>query len=107
MMACRQPVRYTMVIGGEALHHPTPDMTAATFQVGSTYSGRFIGNADAVFQVTILKRTAKQVTIADPIDGKTVKTCAISTDHEGGELIRPFGSFSMAPVCRAKRLVTA
>jgi len=31
----------------------------------------------------------------------------VSLDHEGGEQIFPFGKYSMAPVCRAKRLVTA
>jgi hypothetical protein len=31
----------------------------------------------------------------------------VSLDHEGGEQVFPFGKYSMAPVCRAKRLVTA
>jgi hypothetical protein len=82
-------------------------MTAPTFQVGNTYTGRFIGDADAVFEVTILKRTAKRVTIKDPMDGHTIKVCAVSTDHEGGELIRPFGNYAMAPVCKGKRLASA
>ena len=79
-------------------------MTASTFQVGNTYSGRFIGDADAVFTVKILKWSAKTVTVLGP---QGLAQYRVSRDHEGGELIYPFGKCSMAPVCRAKRLVTA
>jgi hypothetical protein len=79
-------------------------MTASTFQVGNTYSGRFIGDADAVFQVRILARTAKTVTVIGP---KGMAQHRVSCDHEGGEQIFPFGKYSMAPVCRAMRLVAA
>jgi len=79
-------------------------MTSATFQIGNTYSGRFIGDADAVFQVKILARTAKTVSVAGP---QGLKQLRVSRDHEGGEQVYPFGKYSMAPVCRAKRLVTA
>ena len=79
-------------------------MTTATFQVGQAYSGRFIGDADAVFQVKVLARTAKTVTILGP---KGLAQHRISRDLDSGEQIFPFGKYSMAPVCRAKRLVTA
>jgi len=79
-------------------------MPSATFQVGHAYSGRFIGDADAVFRVKILARTAKTVTVAGP---QGLKQLRVSLDHEGGEQVFPFGKYSMAPVCRAKRLVTA
>jgi len=79
-------------------------MTSATFQIGNTYSGRFIGDADAVFQVKILARTAKTVSVAGP---QGLKQLRVSRDHEGSEQLYPFGKYSMAPVCRAKRLVTA
>jgi hypothetical protein len=79
-------------------------MTIATFQIGQSYSGRFIGDADAVFQVKILARTAKTVTVIGP---NGMAQHRVSRDLEGGEQIFPFGKYSMAPVCRAKRLVTA
>jgi len=79
-------------------------MTIATFQIGQSYSGRFIGDADAVFQVKILARTAKTVTVIGP---KGMAQHRISRDLDGGEQIFPFGKYSMAPVCRAKRLVAA
>ena len=76
-------------------------MTAATFQIGKTYRGRFIGDADAVFQVKVMARTAKTLTVIGP---KGLAQLRISRDHEGGEQVFPFGKYSMAPVCRAKRL---
>jgi hypothetical protein len=79
-------------------------MTTATFQVGNAYSGRFVGDADSVFQVKVLARTAKTVTVIGP---KGLKQHRVSRDLDGGEQIFPFGKYSMAPVCRAKRLVTA
>ena len=79
-------------------------MTTATFQVGNAYSGRFVGDADSVFQVKVLARTAKTVTVAGP---QGLRQLRVSLDHEGGEQVFPFGKCSMAPVCRAKRLVTA
>jgi len=79
-------------------------MTIATFQIGQAYSGRFIGDADAVFQVKILARTAKTVTVIGP---NGMAQHRVSRDLEGGEQIFPFGKYSMAPICRAKRLVAA
>ena len=82
-------------------------MTAPTFQAGSTYTGRFICDADAVFTVTILKRTAKFVTINHPTQPGETKRCAVIEEIDGGEFIRPFGNYSMAPYCKASRLVKA
>jgi len=79
-------------------------MTTSKFQVGTAYSGRFIGDYDSVFTVKILQRTAKTVTIIGP---KGMAKHRISLDHEGGETIFPFGRYSMAPVCRAARPVAA
>jgi len=82
-------------------------MTNATFQAGNTYSGRFVGDADAVFKITVLKRSAKFVTIENPMQPGQTKRCAIQEELDGGEFIKPFGSYSMAPYCKASRLVTA
>ena len=73
-------------------------MTTATFQVGQAYSGRFIGDADSIFKVKVLARTAKTVTVIGP---KGVKQHRISRDFDGAEQIFPFGKYSMAPACRA------
>ena len=93
-----------METAGEALRNSTEQMTVPTFQIGQSYSGRFIGDADAVFQVKILARTAKTVTVLGP---QGMAQHRVSRDHDGGEQIYPFGKYSMAPVCRAIRLVAA
>jgi hypothetical protein len=93
-----------MVTGAEGLYNQRAEMTVPTFQIGQSYSGRFIGDADAVFQVKILARTAKTVTVLGP---QGMAQHRVSRDHDGGEQIYPFGKYSMAPVCRAMRLVAA
>jgi hypothetical protein len=77
-------------------------MTTSSFEIGCTYTGRFVGDADSVFQVKVLARSAKTVTVAGP---KGMAKHRVSLDHEGGEQIFPFGKHSMAPVCRAMRRI--
>ena len=38
-------------------------MTTSSFEIGCTYTGRFVGDADSVFQVKVLARSAKTVTV--------------------------------------------
>lgn len=78
-----------------------------TFRVGSSYSGRFVGDADATFTVTVVSRAAEFVTITDPMGTSGTVRCRVSRDHEDGEMIRPFGRGSLNPIVRAKRLVAA
>ena len=82
-------------------------MTTYTFQPGKTYSGRFIGDADSVFHIRIIERTAKFVLINDPKNPGATKRCGIKKDIDGSEFIKPFGSYSMAPYCQASRMVEA
>lgn len=79
-------------------------MTTATFQIGSTYAMRWVGDADAITPCKVLKRTAKFVTFELPgfgIKRAGVKVCTFS----GNEYALPTGSYSMAPVVRAERLI--
>lgn len=62
---------------------------------GKTYTTRSACDHDCIISVTVAKRTAKTITTTD---GKTLR---ISTDHSGAECVKPWGSFSMAPVVRA------
>ena len=66
-----------------------------TFQTGKTYTTRSICDSDCVISITVAKRTAKTITTTD---GKTLR---ISTDYTGTECVKPWGSYSMAPVVRA------
>ena len=66
------------------------------FEAGKTYQTRSIGDADCIIRETIAKRTAKTVTTAG---GKTFRV----GEYNGSEFIRPWGSYSMAPIIRAER----
>ena len=78
-------------------------MTTATFQTGTTYAMRWIGDADALTACKVIKRTAKFVTFE--VDGfGPVARVAIKTDDQGSELAYPLGRYSMAPCVRASRV---
>ena len=70
------------------------------FTPGQKLSARSIGDADCVFTGTVIKRTAKTVTIFTRMNGET--RCKIhTTADDGREYCYPFGRYSMAPVFRA------
>jgi hypothetical protein len=68
------------------------------FQVGKTYSTRSICDWDCVYSFTILARTAKQVTVN--VHGKVCKRGVTVAD--GVEQFKPFGSYSMCAIIRAR-----
>ena len=72
-------------------------MTTAIFTVGQTYTTRAIGDRGCKFDITIAKRTAKTVTAEVMGEIKSFRVAV----YEGVELIKPFGSYSMAPILRA------
>ena len=67
------------------------------FEAGKTYTTRSICDHDCVISVTIEKRTAKTVTAT--VRGKS-KTFRVA-EYDGAEYIKPWGSYSMAPMIRA------
>lgn len=67
------------------------------FEAGKTYSTRSICDHDCVISVTIEKRTAKTVTATFRGEQKTFRV----GEYDGAEFIKPWGSYSMAPVIRA------
>ena len=75
----------------------TKGFKMATFEVNKKYSETFICDADAVFTVEILARTAK--TLKAKVHG-AVKTFRIF-DFDGVEAFRPFGNYSMAMIIKA------
>ena len=75
-----------------------------TFQVGATYTTRSICDYDCIYSVRILSRTAKTVTAdLEGCGGRGVKTLRIGRAHDGAEMFRPIGNYSMAPVIRANK----
>ena len=79
-------------------------MTNATFQVGNTYTMRWINDADAATPCKVLKRTAKFVTLE--VAGFGVKRVGIKVDYNGNEYALPTGQYAMAPVVNARRVDT-
>ncbi len=69
-----------------------------TFEAGKTYTTRSVCDHDCIISVTIEKRTAKTVTAK--VRGE-VKTFRVAV-YDGAEFIKPWGSYSMAPIVRAK-----
>ena len=80
----------------------TKHMTTAAFQVGNTYSMRWIGDADRLTPCKVVKRTAKFVTFE--VDGWGVQRVGVRV-YEGSEVANPLGRYSMAPCVRANREV--
>ena len=77
----------------------------SNFENATTYTGRFIGDADATFEVRVIKRTAKTVTFVHPQHGDEQRAKIHTSD--GGEFFFPMGQYSMAPVIKASRKVAA
>jgi hypothetical protein len=70
------------------------------FRVGARYD---TGRGDYVWTFTVLKRTAKFITVLDELDGKE-RRVGVHV-HAGREYALPLGSFSQAPVISADRPV--
>lgn len=82
----------------------TTTTTAETFEVGTTYTTRFIGDAQSILRYRVVRRSARFVTVQDIThgDGEQPVRIGIKVDREG-EWALPMGSYAMAPVLRAGR----
>jgi hypothetical protein len=79
----------------------TPARTTE-FVVGETYSVRSLGDWECIWTFTVVKRTAKFVTLVDA-HGDTYRVGV--TTWDGVERCMPFGRYSMAPSLVADRPV--
>jgi hypothetical protein len=68
-----------------------------TFQVGKTYATRSVCDHNCIISLTITARTAK--TVKAMVRGE-VKTLRVS-EYNGEEIVKPWGSYSMAPLVGA------
>ena len=69
------------------------------FEAGKTYQTRSIGDYNCIIRVTIAKRTEKTVKTTE---GKSFR---IGIWHDKStEYIKPWGSYSMAPMLTAAKL---
>ena len=72
------------------------------FETGKTYEGRLITDNDSTVVATIIKRTAKSVTIKALGEEKRVKI----HNQNDVEFFFPWGRYSMSPVIKADKEVT-
>lgn len=70
------------------------------FQVGKTYTTRSACDHTCIVSLIVVSRTAKTIT-AD-LGHRGVKTLRIAV-YEGYETVKPWGSYSMAPVISAHK----
>jgi hypothetical protein len=78
------------------------DTDLITFQPGQTVACRSLGDYNCVWVFTVVKRTAKFVTLEDT-SGKLRRVGVY--EYDGAEACKPFGRYSMAPTLRADREV--
>lgn len=69
------------------------------FKAGQNLSDRSICNSECIFTATVVKRTAKRVTLDTDMDG--IKTVGIQIDDNGNEWCYPYGRYSMAATFNA------
>ena len=81
------------------------------FEVGKTYTVRSLGDWDCVWQFTVVKRTAKFITIIEKrvaggtlLDGPKRVKIRQSYSEDGAEWAMPLGQHSMCPIMKADRV---
>ena len=77
----------------------TSTTPAAVFTVGQKLSDRSACDWDCIFRATVIKRTAKRVTL--DLGRGEIKTVGIFIDYNGNEACFPFGRYSMASIFSA------
>lgn len=65
------------------------------FETGHTYSTRSPCDQDTVIAISVLSRTTRTIKTTC---GKTLRVA----EYEGQETVKPWGSYSMAPIIKAK-----
>ena len=68
------------------------------FETGKTYYTRSVGDYDTIVRVTVAKRTDKTI-VTDAGDRLRINV------WQDVEQVKPWGSFSMAPIVGADRLL--
>lgn len=78
-------------------------ITMKQFEIGKTYTMRSIGDHDCVYTYTVVKRTAKTITISDGTETKTCRVNVQVSEDRNAETIFPLGRYSMCPALSADK----
>lgn len=76
----------------------TTDNNIIKFQPGLKYSARSVCDYNCIWTFTVVKRTAKFITIEDKF-GEVTRVGV--SEWDGAETAYPFGKYSMCPSIRA------
>ena len=68
------------------------------FEVGKLYSMRSACDHNCIWSYTVIKRTAKTVTL-QALDGEIINNRV--KEYENQEFCKPLGTYSMSPTLRA------
>lgn len=67
------------------------------FEAGKTYATRSFCDYDHIIAITVVARTEKTIKTSEN------KTLRVKRDFRGNEMVKPWGSYSMAPMITADR----
>lgn len=67
------------------------------FEAGKTYKTRSVCDSDCIISVEVISRTAKTIKARVNREEKTLRIGV----YDGAEFVKPWGSYSMAPIVRA------
>ena len=70
-----------------------------TFEAGKTYQTRSICDSNCIISVTVVSRTAQFLKTLVGGKPKTLRVGSYQID--GAEFVKPWGSYSMAPIVTA------
>ena len=70
------------------------------FEIGKTYFTRSIGDADCIIKVEVVGRTEKTIKART---SRGVQSFRVKS-YNGAEYVKPWGSYSMAPMVSADRV---
>ena len=70
------------------------------FIKGQSYTGRSVCDSECIIHVSVAKRTEKTITTG------TGKVLRVKVGIDGAEYVKPWGSYSMAPIVRADSIAS-
>ena len=73
----------------------------ANFEAGKTYSTRSACDHNCIYTMKVLARTPKTIRVQTM---KGEHSLRIFSNYRGDEAVKPFGSYSMAPIISAEDL---
>jgi len=75
------------------------------FEINKKYKNNFIGDSELFYELTVISRTAKTITIKDCYGVKKLRVIKKLSEYKGEESVYPHGSYSMCMVISAGDMI--